>query len=134
MPNANCLDESLPMTRASLEVSNSDGRRKELRVVEHPLLQQFAKPLQIDISQLLIVSARQHFLVPHGAFCRDIENVIRVVGPHDYLQPAEKRAAPAAFYPDIIATYCGAPPAFIDHRFHAKAWEIIGHIAQTLFD
>ena len=66
-------------TRPSLNVTNSDRRGIEFRVVEHPLLQQFAKPLQVDICQLLIMSASQHFLVPHGAFRGNIENVIRVV-------------------------------------------------------
>ena len=61
----------------------SHRRRIEFGVVEHPLLDQFAEALQIDVGQSLIVIAAEHFFVAHGAFGGDIEHVVRVVRADD---------------------------------------------------
>src|SRR5262245_16559760 len=55
-----CLAESWRFFEASRRTTKSDGGRIELRIVEHPLLQELAKALQIDVGQSLVVIAAEH--------------------------------------------------------------------------
>jgi hypothetical protein len=50
------------------------------------------------------------------------------------LQAAEIRTALTAIDADVVATYRGAPAAFVDDSLHAKAGKIVGHIAEALLD